>query len=58
MRDEWSIESITQMGLSDRDTLNTYIQAWQEWARDPRSYYCLARVEVVGWKPESKVTVT
>jgi hypothetical protein len=28
------------------------LAAWHVWGEDPRSFYCICRVENVAWKPK------
>jgi ubiquinone/menaquinone biosynthesis C-methylase UbiE len=49
---DWAIEEMEKRGWATRETVAGMVAAWKEWAADPKSYYCLARGEAVGWKPK------
>ena len=52
LRWERPVATIVSLGWADHATLAKMIDVWQTWGRDPRSFYCIARCEVVGWKPK------
>jgi ubiquinone/menaquinone biosynthesis C-methylase UbiE len=47
-----SVQIIKEKGWANDADLARMIEAWEVWGEDPRSYYCLARVENVAWKPK------
>jgi ubiquinone/menaquinone biosynthesis C-methylase UbiE len=46
-----SVQIIKEKGWANDEDLARMIDAWQAWAKDPRSFYCGSRVENVAWKP-------
>ena len=42
---------MVRLDWADAETVASMVEAWKAWARDERSYYSIARVETVGWKP-------
>jgi SAM-dependent methyltransferase len=51
LRWERPVNEIIGLGWADQAALTGMIEAWQSWGRDPRSFYCIARCEVIGRKP-------
>jgi SAM-dependent methyltransferase len=49
---DWAIEAMIKRRWANKETIEGMVKAWQQWAEDPRSYYCIARGEAVGWKPK------
>ncbi|MPZ50498.1 MAG: methyltransferase domain-containing protein [Dehalococcoidia bacterium] len=47
----WYVSQILERGFATSELLEEWRQAWQAWGEDPRSFYSIARSEVVGWKP-------
>ncbi len=44
-------ERIAEMGWPEQPSAQALIPALAKWSEDPRSYLCMARGEVVAWKP-------
>jgi ubiquinone/menaquinone biosynthesis C-methylase UbiE len=45
------VNRIIEHGYATSELLAQWRQAWLAWGEDPRSFYSIARTEVVGWKP-------
>jgi ubiquinone/menaquinone biosynthesis C-methylase UbiE len=52
VEDEPAVDEIVGYGWATREELKSMVEAWNAWGEDPYSYYCLARVETVAWKPK------
>jgi ubiquinone/menaquinone biosynthesis C-methylase UbiE len=46
-----AVRVIKEQGWADDGQLAQMLVAWKTWADDARSFYCICRVENVGWKP-------
>jgi SAM-dependent methyltransferase len=47
-----AIKTIKENGWATDEQMAEMLAAWQVWAADPRSFYCICRVEHVAWKPK------
>jgi ubiquinone/menaquinone biosynthesis C-methylase UbiE len=46
----WSVQIIKEHGWATDEDMLRMLEAWQAWGEDPRSFYCICRIENVAWK--------
>ena len=56
LQEEYKLKGVRAAKLIDEAAIPPLIEAWQRWARDPRSWYAVCRVENLAWKPGTGTT--